>query len=293
MSSVFGGKSLTGAAGGGGAGVSGLSTANGGTALADNTIVRGDGTTGIQGSAATMSDAGVITAAGGNQTHGSMTPVYNHSTTSANGFGYESTNPAFINGTTAYAEMRNNAFAVRSSVTNAQGGIGTELPSATVPNIRPDVISDGNTGLGTAAADQLSGIAGGVECWRASEGVAGQSDGMTYRLAIDTNTSDPITVAATMADIGKWFCNTGAGAGIAANLPAAAVGLHYGFAVTTAQNIVITANGTDTIRVAGSVSTAGGTATNGTVGSTIYLICFAAGEWTAASAPNGTWTLSA
>ena len=42
--------------GAGGAGVSGLDTADGGTALADNTIVRGDGTTGIQGSAVTIAD---------------------------------------------------------------------------------------------------------------------------------------------------------------------------------------------------------------------------------------------
>lgn len=40
----------------GGAGVSGLSTADGGTAIADNAIIRGDGTTGIQGSGVTLSD---------------------------------------------------------------------------------------------------------------------------------------------------------------------------------------------------------------------------------------------
>lgn len=43
---------------GSGGGVSGLDTADGGTALADNAIVRGDGTTGIQGSAVTLSDVG-------------------------------------------------------------------------------------------------------------------------------------------------------------------------------------------------------------------------------------------
>lgn len=56
MSSVFGGKSLTGAAGGVDAGVSGLTTADGGNAIADNEVIRGDGTTGIQGSDITIAD---------------------------------------------------------------------------------------------------------------------------------------------------------------------------------------------------------------------------------------------
>lgn len=47
--------------GGGGGGVSGLTAANGGTALADNKVVRGDGTTGIQGSLLDITDAGVAT----------------------------------------------------------------------------------------------------------------------------------------------------------------------------------------------------------------------------------------
>jgi hypothetical protein len=48
---------------GGGAGVSGLTTADAGTAIGDNQIIRGDGATGIQGSAVTLSDvaASVVT----------------------------------------------------------------------------------------------------------------------------------------------------------------------------------------------------------------------------------------
>lgn len=42
-------------------GVTGLQTANGGTALGDNLLVRGDGATGIQGSIVTVSDTGQIT----------------------------------------------------------------------------------------------------------------------------------------------------------------------------------------------------------------------------------------
>src|SRR5690606_181304 len=46
--------------GGGGGGVSGLASADGGTALADNAIVRGDGTTGIQGSGLLLDDTAQI-----------------------------------------------------------------------------------------------------------------------------------------------------------------------------------------------------------------------------------------
>lgn len=53
----FGTGPLEGMGSGGGAGVSGLDTADGGTALADNVIVRGDGATGIQGSDITIADA--------------------------------------------------------------------------------------------------------------------------------------------------------------------------------------------------------------------------------------------
>lgn len=43
------------------AGVAGLSSASGGTAIADNRIIRGDGTNGIQGSGVTLSDLDAIT----------------------------------------------------------------------------------------------------------------------------------------------------------------------------------------------------------------------------------------
>lgn len=46
--------------GGSGGGVTGLATADGGTAIADNKVVRGDGATGIQGSVIDITDAGVV-----------------------------------------------------------------------------------------------------------------------------------------------------------------------------------------------------------------------------------------
>lgn len=49
------------ASGGGGGGVSGLTAADGGTAIADNAAVRGDGGTSIQGSLVEIDDAGNVT----------------------------------------------------------------------------------------------------------------------------------------------------------------------------------------------------------------------------------------
>lgn len=49
----------------GGGGVAGLTSANGGTAIADNVIVRGDGATGIQGSTLKITDAGELHTLGG------------------------------------------------------------------------------------------------------------------------------------------------------------------------------------------------------------------------------------
>lgn len=46
-------------------GVTGLTSASGGTAIADNKVIRGDGTNGIQGSTATLTDAGLLTVTGG------------------------------------------------------------------------------------------------------------------------------------------------------------------------------------------------------------------------------------
>jgi len=69
-----------------------------------------------------------------------------------------------INGTGLW-EINN--FSLGASTTSASGLI-RETPSATNPNIVP-AISDADTGIGRAADDQLSLIAGGVEAMRFSE----------------------------------------------------------------------------------------------------------------------------
>lgn len=93
---------------------------------------------------------------------------------------------------------------------------------------------------------------------------------------------------------GGVITNTGATGQVIATLPAspAAFGLDCSFAVTVAQNLQIKAQGSHVIRVGGSASSAGGTATCGTVGACITLCYVAANNWTALGQPTGTWTLA-
>jgi hypothetical protein len=87
------------------------------------------------------------------------------------------------------------------------------------------------------------------------------------------------------------YTNSGAGGSITATLAAAEAGLEYIFYVQSANNIVVTAAAGDTIRIAGGVSSSGGTATNGTVGGVLQLVAINATEWVAI-ATQGTWTLA-
>jgi hypothetical protein len=98
------------------------------------------------------------------------------------------------------------------------------------------------------------------------------------------------TVTATEPD--KVFTNEGAGASVTFTLPAAAAGLRYTFYVQAAKQVVLDAAAGDTIRVAATVSSAGGTATNaGTQGDYIEIIAINATEWVEIRS-RGTWTLA-
>lgn len=84
------------------------------------------------------------------------------------------------------------------------------------------------------------------------------------------------------------FCNnTGAGALVEISLPAGAQDLKFGFLVTNANGFKLIANGTDTIRIAGSVSTAGGSMTCTQLGGAVVIYGHSGG-WTAVSSQR-TW----
>ncbi len=162
-------------------------------------------------------------------------------------------------------------------------------------------ISSGNIQLGSgvhfawsagdpgSVATDSGFVRAAVGLLRVSNGSTGIGNVTSGRLVAPEITS-PETIAVT--DSRKCITNTGAGGAVTYNLPAAALGLEYYFVVTATQDMVVDAAGTDTIRVAAGVSAAGGTATNGTIGSTLHLCCVVAGQWFAIDAPNGIWTLS-
>lgn len=107
-------------------------------------------------------------------------------------------------------------------------------------------------------------------------------------IAKTNGSGSPYSVLTT--DSGAVFTNTGASAEVYLSLPAATSGLVYEGVCTDTDLMRFTANGTDTIRHGGSVSTAGGYLQLGVLGTTVCLKCVESGKWTVMFA-NGTINL--
>lgn len=95
----------------------------------------------------------------------------------------------------------------------------------------------------------------------------------------------------TTAESGSVHSNTGASGTIVIALPAATVGLEYGFYVGAAQELRIDPNGSETISLpsTGVAGAAGKYLVADAVGETVYLFCAKAGTW-AVRGYTGTWT---
>jgi hypothetical protein len=65
----------------------------------------------------------------------------------------------------------------------------------------------------------------------------------------------------------------------------------YSVSRTAGTNFTITAAGTHTIRLAGTVSAAAGNISASTIGNTVTLVCTASGKWVAIH-HEGTWTVT-
>lgn len=118
-------------------------------------------------------------------------------------------------------------------------------------------------------------------------------DGTNYTMVgpgvINNKTANYSVLA---GDLNQVYTNTGASGNIEFTLPAAAAGLGpYTFIVDAAHQIQVTAGTGDTIRIAGSVSSSAGNATNSTIGGVLTLIAINATEWIA-TVTQGTWTLA-
>lgn len=97
----------------------------------------------------------------------------------------------------------------------------------------------------------------------------------------------------TTNDNGKIFTNQGASGAITFALPAAVVGLRYGFHVKAAQNLQVDPNGTETIALPTGVQQAAGKYIGAdAIGEYLRILCVKAGEWDVEGAV-GTWTAEA
>lgn len=92
-------------------------------------------------------------------------------------------------------------------------------------------------------------------------------------------------------DSGGVFTNVNALGDVTFALPAASAGLEYHFYVTDNQNLIVDANGTDTIRIAASVSASGGNLTANTIGNSLTVRYISVGQW-GVFASQGTWTVN-
>ncbi|MFY9223206.1 MAG: hypothetical protein WAQ98_11070 [Blastocatellia bacterium] len=116
----------------------------------------------------------------------------------------------------------------------------------------------------------------------------GATGGFNSRTSFGAKTSNYTLLT---SDSGGLFTNGEAVGSVTFSLPAATAGLHYKFYVTTNQNFVIDAAGSDTIRIASSVTASGGNLTSSTVGNTIELIYIGTGQW-GVLAHEGSWTVN-
>jgi hypothetical protein len=115
--------------------------------------------------------------------------------------------------------------------------------------------------------------------------------GFLGELSFGIVTSKTANYTILAADNYKDFDNSGAAGQVTFTLPAATVGLAYGFAVMEAQNLVIGAPGGVTLYLGDLATSAGGAITANTVGSYLFIKCRSATEWFAQSS-MGSWTPS-
>lgn len=258
--------------GGGGGGVSGLSTADGGTAIADNAIIRGDGTDGIQGSTALIQDTGHF-----------VLPDY-----SGSQIGINAQHGRLNIKNTANSELAN-VFAEAFSANNVVlmgATYGIALGSGATIRFSSTTSGEGLADIG------LARNAAGV--LRVTDGSAGIGD-VLHSVLVEANTAGsgaPNVI--TAAESNTLYTNEGATAANHHTLPTAAAGLVYEFIVQDADGMRIVANTDDTIRVIDKVTAAAGYIESATIGSVVRLMAINATEYVATSIhgvwTDGTWT---
>lgn len=141
-----------------------------------------------------------------------------------------------------------------------------------------------NVDISSGTAD-LGFVRDEAGVFRFTNGSTGQGAVRCTRKVVALANGGTITAARTRSVI----TNTGAGAAGDFELVAAVEGLEYLFAVHATQSLNIIAAGSDVIRIAAGVSSAGGQASCATEGASLLLTCTRTGVWTGIA--SGTWVL--
>lgn len=271
---------------GGGAGVSGLTTADGGTALADNVIVRGDGTTGVQGSAITVADTTGAMSWGGDIGLARSAAGVLKVTDGSTGWG-ASYASALWSGTTA-TPLRVNDASTAPGTTNASNPlvtIGAATAAIGIASGQQVKFSTSNNAENTLA----TGIKGASGVVTITDGSTGIGKLLNSRL-VEANTAvaaSPNVLTAT--ESGTVLTNEGATAENYHTLPTAVAGYQFTFICQDVDGIRVVANTGDTIRVIDKVTAAAGYLSSTTIGSYVTLVAINATEWFATSI-GGVWT---
>lgn len=157
---------------------------------------------------------------------------------------------------------------------------GFRLRSTYVVNWFDSTVAAGSADVGLAR-----NAAGAL---RVTDGSTGIGSTLSKRLVEAHTTGDTLTAEESRS----LHTNAGAGAGVTLVLPAAAAGLEFHFYVAAAQNLVVDAGAGDVIQIAASASSAGGTATNATIGGYLAIVAIDDTNWVSMGTPTGTWTLA-
>lgn len=292
------GTVVVGGGSGGGAGVTGLTSCADGTALADNALMRADGTTKCQGSTVAVADS-----TGDLQWEGATADDFEGNFTFADPtadwtWAWGAAGDLVGAGSLSIDNLKLDGNTLSSTDTNGHinltpNGTGQVLIKDG-SDARPSIAFASETGSGIAvySGNQWRIYSGSIPVIRFAPGAVNFEnstlDAGVVRVSASAGTSGTPRVWVA-AEVYRTVTNEGVTAANYNTLPTAASGHSFTFCVQDADGIRITAGASDTIRVIDKVTAAAGYIESTTIGSCVSLIAINAVEWFA-TAVHGTWT---